>query len=220
MSGGQRQLLRPLCYANALSEREGQTPCYELGQCTGSIGRNLACESVLLTADTAYECEGYRLPMEAEWEYATRAGTISTFYGGEAVGANYVDCIAEPGLMDVGWYCENSDMRSHPVGQKQPNAWGLHDLHGSLFELCNDYFDGLGYGEGPLVDPPGTQTPGRDLYPTVLPNGSDGLISNRVARGGSYNLKAATATAANRFPAPNVDTSEVLGFRLVRTLPE
>jgi formylglycine-generating enzyme required for sulfatase activity len=207
-----------LRYANSLSEKEGYAPCYELGECTGTIGRTFTCNSVFLTADTPYQCEGYRLPMEAEWEYATRAGTTTTFHGGDATGTVSYECDFEPGLVDVGWYCHNSDMRSHPVAQKEPNAWGLHDLHGNLFELCNDYFDGLGYGEGPLVDPPGTQATGRDLYPPELPNGIDGHLNFRIARGGSYNLPADSAAAAQRIGAPNDDTSEVLGFRLARTL--
>src|SRR6185295_12592248 len=111
-------------YANWLSEREGLRLCYELTGCTGEVGLDLACSGVHLTSESAYACEGYRLPTEAEWEYATRAGTISAFYSGESVSNVLGECLAEPALEPSGWYCKNSDNRPHPVAQKLPNAWG------------------------------------------------------------------------------------------------
>jgi formylglycine-generating enzyme required for sulfatase activity len=88
-----------------------------------------------------------RLPTEAQWEYACRAGTQTRYYSGQT----------EADLGRVGWYSENSEGRAHPVGQKEPNVWGLYDMHGNVWEYCADFIDD--YTTMPLTDPVGRVTP-------------------------------------------------------------
>ena len=103
-------------FCNALSVRTGRTPAYAVrGE---EVGWDRAAD-------------GYRLPTEAEWEHACRAGTTGPRYGP---------------LDDVAWYRGNSGERPHEVGTRQPNAWGLHDMLGNVWEWCWDHYDPDVYG--------------------------------------------------------------------------
>ena len=110
------------------------------------------CQSFVRKVNSAQSC-GARLPTEAEWEYACRAGSTGAYAG-------------NGNLNDMGWYGENSGSETHPVGQKQANAWGFHDMHGNVWEWCNDFGD---YG-GDTTDPTGPTSGG-----------------TRVLRGGGWN---------------------------------
>ena len=127
----------------------------------------------------------YRLPTEAEWEYACRAGTTTKYSFGED----------EKLLGDYGWFDGNSDEQTHPVGQKKPNAWGLYDMHGNAWEWCSDWLGEYPYGE--VTNPKGP---------------SSG--SNRVIRGGCWYDPGRRCPSANRFWSIPSRRIMVLGFRL------
>ena len=124
-----------VAYANELSANEGLPECYELRGCTGSPGEEMTCAEAFFAG---LGCPGYRLPTEAEWEYATRAGTT---------GARYAD------LDDIAWYDQNSDGMSHPVARNAPNSWGLYDTLGNVWEWVHDWYDT--YPQSPIADPVG-----------------------------------------------------------------
>ncbi|MFH0765001.1 MAG: formylglycine-generating enzyme family protein [Calditrichota bacterium] len=129
------------------------------------------------------------MPTEAEWEYACRAGTTTRFYSGN----NDAD------LAGVGWYDGNSVSKTHPVGQKIPNAWGLYDMHGNVWEWCQDWYHDS-YKEAPA-----------DGRTWETPSGTA-----RVLRGGSWDGYPRNCCSANRFWFDPV-TRHRLGFRVVRS---
>ena len=130
---------------------------------------------------------GFRLPTEAEWEYAARAGE-----GFEYAGSDDVDAVA--------WTFQNSGRRPHPVGHKAPNAWGLRDMSGNVYEWCWDRYGG--YPLSDSVDPSG---------PSRGPN--------RVIRGGSWGIGPRYARVARRDGSGPGRRDSRLGLRLVRTDP-
>lgn len=109
-----------LWFCNRLSQRHGLAPCY-----------SIADDPDALSATWDRSASGFRLPTEAEWEYACRAGSSDIRYGP---------------LDEIGWYVGNSDGRSRPVAAKQANAWGFYDMIGNAWEWCWDLYDPDRYG--------------------------------------------------------------------------
>ena len=131
----------------------------------------------------------FSLPTEAQWEYACRAGTETKFYIGDS----------EADLDRAGWHSGNSDGQTHPVGQKEPNGFGLYDMHGNVWEWCQDWYDKNYYRNSPPTDPKG---PSSGSY--------------RVLRGGSWFGRGRYLRCADRDwydPAARLDG---LGLRLAR----
>jgi formylglycine-generating enzyme required for sulfatase activity len=137
-------------YCNRLSDRLGLARCYS---CSGNFSDSISCtEALAYSGANIYNCPGFRLPTDAEWEYAYRSGTTTPFYNGEITSCDGVD----PGLDEIAWYSENATV-PQPVGQKLPNAWGLYDMAGNVLEETNDFY--LAHlGTIPVTNPWGTST--------------------------------------------------------------
>ena len=133
---------------------------------------------------------GYRLPTEAEWEYACRAGSATRYCFGND----------ERRLGEYAWYGANAGGKTHPVGQKRPNAWALYDIHGNVWECVQDWYDRDYYRHSPIVDPQG---PDAGAY--------------RVDRGGSWSDDAQVVRAA--FRGGDDADIDLLGFRCVNSGP-
>ncbi len=138
----------------------------------------------------------YRLPTEAEWEYACLAGSTGKYCFGDD----------EALLKDYAWYSENSGNKTHPVGEKLPNNWGLHDMHGNVWEWCQDWYDENYYAElskqGEVVNPQGPATGG-----------------SRVLRGGSWGFNQVVARAVCRDYDRPADRYNYIGFRVLCCRP-
>ncbi len=169
--------LEVVAFCNALSRAEGLEECYVI-------------EGEDVTWPRGLDCAGYRLPTEAEWEYAARAGTQTAW----SCGAD-VDC-----LDGVAWYSPNSGSRPHPVGTKAANAWGLHDMHGNVWEWVWDWY--ADYGGDAQVDPTGPAAG-----------------ASRVRRGGGWSSDATRLRAAFRNRRPPTSRYDFLGFRPARSVP-
>jgi len=167
-------------FCNERSKREGLEPCYnDDAQC------NL-------------RASGYRLPTEAEWEYACRAGSTTDYaFGPDA-----------QHLGEYAWYGENASKTTHPVASKKPNAWGLYDMLGNVAEWCNDPYEEKYYAASPAKNPPGP---------------ADG--ERYVLRGGAWNSKPALCRSSSRV-GENAGfqdacfARDAIGFRCVRRAPK
>jgi formylglycine-generating enzyme len=192
-------------YANLLSDQEGLQRCYQLTDCVNAIGARpagLTCKDFKAATTSIYDCEGYRLPTDPEWEYAARAGTRSAFYSGDIV--TRVEsgvCVEEPALNGIAWYCFNAGKLTKPVGQLTPNGWGLFDMLGNAAEWSHDQ-SGWVPGEDALTDPDQTFGSGQ----------------SRDRRGCPQYGWPSLCRAASRLGLTAGMGSPGTGFRLVRTM--
>jgi formylglycine-generating enzyme required for sulfatase activity len=128
----------------------------------------------------------YRLPTEAEWEYACRAGSSTTFYWGDSMDDRYA------------WHAENSDNQTQPAGRKLPNSWGLYDMSGNVCEWCADWYGSDYYGMSGSLDPQGPSTG-----------------KNRVIRGNAWNANPGILRTSFRLSTRPDNRSNSIGFRVV-----
>jgi len=153
------------------------------------------CQAFILKLNERENTYKYRLPTEAEWEYACRAGRASAFANG---GITESGCGRDPNLDQMGWYCANSWRRTHPVAQKKINSWGLYDMHGNVWEWCQDWYGK--YPSSAVVDPEGAR-----------------YGPKRVIRGGSCLNYAEKCRSAYRFSYKTNVKMNNIGLRVART---
>jgi formylglycine-generating enzyme required for sulfatase activity len=165
-------------FCNKCSEQEGLVPCYD--------PKTWSCD---------FDASGYRLPTEAEWEYACRAGTKTKYFFGD-----------DPArISDFAWCKPQSAGTTHPVGTKAPNPWGLYDMAGNVWEWCNDYYGAAFYKESPKENPRGPAAG-----------------QTRVLRGGACDSAPELCRSATRFKDLQVFSdacfgTDKYGFRRVRS---
>ncbi|MDR3234339.1 MAG: SUMF1/EgtB/PvdO family nonheme iron enzyme [Planctomycetaceae bacterium] len=173
-------------FCNKMGALESFSPFYDLKsvkrRANGSIEK---AEVTILGGD------GYRLPTEAEWEHACRAGSITPWSFGDQVFD--VDTYA--------WYFDNSSMETHPVGGKKPNSWGLYDMHGNVMEWCHDWYEEFFY----------LQCPEEEENP---PGPAEG--TSKVLRGGAWQFGAEATRCAYRNSSVPDTAAAVIGFRVCR----
>ena len=181
-------------YCNAMSTEAGIAPCYSCS------GKGAATSCSLLTAFAAGElgeCSGYRLPTDAEWEYAYRAGTDTSFHSGKLTA-----CGTDANAASIGWYQDNAGKlgkKTQPVGKKKENAFGLHDMAGNVWEWAHDWYkDDLGKVQ--VKDPTGPASG-----------------TKRVMRGGCWSCQASDLRGARRLSSLPASAINTLGFRCLRS---
>ncbi|MDD5675397.1 MAG: SUMF1/EgtB/PvdO family nonheme iron enzyme [Chitinivibrionales bacterium] len=170
-------------YCNALSKMMGLDTCYQAG--TYSWNATWACD---------FSKNGYHLPTEAEWEYACRAGSTTLYYWGDDTA----------GVDGYAWWNGNSGNTTHSVATKLPNAWGLYDMAGNVWEWCND-FDGA-YTSGPQIDPTGPTTGAMCVIRACA----------YTFANGSYVANVTDMQSAKRNASYQSGSSSTTGFRVVR----
>jgi formylglycine-generating enzyme required for sulfatase activity len=175
-------------YCNVRSKRDSKDTVYTYTAITGTPGKTCVLDGVQWNHDAL----GYRLPTESEWEYSCRAGSQDAyFWGGDRQKMDqYV------------WYRDNSAGSTHAIGTKKPNAFGLYNMYGNVWEWCNDWFDTTYYQVSPAVDPAGPQ-----------------IGQERVLRGGSYANSDYFAQSGVRSKIMPGVANGTIGFRVVLRHP-
>jgi formylglycine-generating enzyme required for sulfatase activity len=184
-------------YCNARSLRDNLDTVYSYTAVSGTPGNG--CDS-LENLEIDMSKNGYRLPTEAEWEYACRAGTTTDYYWGRNYPLATVDDTLTTNSYAVWSEIWSADSSTHRVGGKKPNAWGLYDMAGNVWEWCNDWYDINNYPSTPQTDPTGSS-----------------IGSARILRGGSFDHNSFFLRSAyrNEYYGAPANRNASVGFRTV-----
>ena len=184
-------------YCNELSKKRGVKPCYSCTK-SGTTGYDCAVES---SHKTIYDCAGYRLPTEAEWEFAYRAGSQTPLYNGPIDSQRCNECSGKgTNANKIGWYCANAGGKPHPVGGKAANALGLYDMAGNLYEWTADAYK-QALGTAPAKNP-----------------WHDDNDTTKTTKGGCWEHRSYRMRAAHRNDGKAAYGTVLIGFRCVRSL--
>ncbi len=172
-------------YCNRLSQREGLTPAYTIDKTRQDPNNTNQYDNVKWTVTVNWSANGYRLPTEAEWEYAAGGGQLSKSFTYSGSGT----------INDVAWFSNNSDYTTHPVGTKQANELGLYDMSGNVWEWCWDWYN-------------------ENISTGANPRGPNGGVL-RVLRGGSWNDDGVNCRSVGRDGDSAGGRGRDFGFRLL-----